>query len=54
MTDADRQPAVEAAARLCYLTTLAVMDLTLTVCFYRPVPSARHPADRLRRQPGAR
>jgi hypothetical protein len=28
-TDADRQPAVEAAARLCSLATLGVVDVTL-------------------------
>jgi hypothetical protein len=28
-TDADRQSAVEAAARLCYLATLAAVDVTL-------------------------
>jgi hypothetical protein len=34
MTDPDRQSAVEAAARLCYLATLTVMDVTLAVCVF--------------------
>jgi hypothetical protein len=39
-TDADRQSAVEAAARLCYLATLAVMDITLAVwVFAGPYPA---------------